>query len=114
MRDPVHRVKAHESPAVPRAPRNPTYFGAGHGRLHQRPAAQNDERTDGVETEAGDLPPGAAQDRHHSRDKTAPIRSRKLVMLENGPEKMKIADKENGLTLTTIEQVKPFNRGRQE
>src|SRR6266403_1138846 len=66
MRDPVHRVKAHESPAVPRGPRNRTCFGACHGRLHHRPAAQNDERADGMEAETGNLPPASAQARSRS------------------------------------------------
>ncbi len=67
-----------------------------------------------METETGDLPPRRAQDRHRPRDKTAPIRSRKLVMLEDGSEEMKINDKKNGETLRNIEPVKPFHRGRQE
>src|SRR6266404_1351129 len=107
MRDPVHRVKAHESPAVPRGPRNRTCFGACHGRLHHRPAAQNDERADGMEAETGNLPPASAQDRDRACDKAAPIRGRWLVMLEDGPEEMKIDNKKNCQTLGNIEPLKP-------
>src|SRR2546430_16283820 len=95
MRDPIHWIKPGKSRDVPFTPCDVTRFGASHRRLHQCPAAQNDERAYRVETEARNLPPGAAQDRHRPGDQIAPVVWRKLVMLEDGAEKMKVNDEQN-------------------
>ena len=62
-------------------------------RVGGRP--ENDERSDRMKTETGNLPPRAAQDRHRAGERAAPVVRRKLIMLKNGAKKMKINDEQN-------------------
>src|ERR687892_914498 len=97
MRDPVHRIKPQESRLIPRAPSRSrgTRFGPAHRRLHQRPPAEDDENSNGMETESRYFQPHQSRDGQRAGCKPAPISGRKNAVLEIGPEKMKVSDKEN-------------------
>src|SRR5262245_539471 len=95
MRDPIHWIKPHEPRTIPRAPCNFSRFSATHRRLHQRPAAQDDEYSDRMESEARHFEPSQSQNRQRTRCEVAPVRRRKHAMLEVGAEKVKIGDNEN-------------------
>src|SRR4029077_13698340 len=99
MRDPIHRVKPYETRPIPRAPGNFSLFGATHGRLHERPTAQDDEHTDGMETETRYFEPGESEDRQCACRDATPIRRRKHAVLEVGREKVKIGNEQNGKAL---------------
>src|SRR6476659_7529649 len=95
MRDPVHRVKPKKPRAVPVTPRDRTRLGTSHRRLHQRPAAQDDENADGVETQSRNLKPNRSQNSQRAGCNVAPVGWRKNAMLEIGSEKMKVCDEKN-------------------
>src|SRR5207249_3771035 len=109
MRDPVHRIKPEESCAIPGAPGDCFRFGSAHGRLHQRPTAEDDENSDGMETESRYFEPDQSEDSQRAGCEPTPVSWRKNAELEVGPEKVKVRDNENRQPLRNIEPTEPFH-----
>src|ERR1051326_5206930 len=95
MRDPVHWIKPQDPRAIPCAPGDRTRFDPSHRGLHQRPAAQDDEHPDGVETESRHMKPRESQDSQRARGEIAPVSWRKNAVFEIRSEKVKVSDEEN-------------------
>src|SRR5213080_3656641 len=95
MRDPVHRIKAQEPRAIPRTPFHPARFRPARGRLHERPTTEDDKNADSMKTESRYFQPRQIHDGQRAGRNPTPVRRRKCTVLEVGPEKMKVSDKEN-------------------
>src|SRR5438067_8260214 len=112
MRDPVHWIETEKARAVPASPFQRPRFCPARRRFHQRPPAENDENTNGVETDSRNFQPNHPENRERAGGKAAPVISGKLRVFETGIEEMKINDPGNGERFCDIEPEQPLHYRR--
>src|SRR5207248_11351932 len=79
-------------------------------RLHQRPAAKDDEHANSMETESRYFEPNQSQNGYRAGCESAPIGRRQCAVLEVSPEKVKVRNNENRQSLCNIKPKEPFHR----
>src|SRR5438045_4175037 len=89
MRDPIHWIETQKARSVPASPFQQPRFCPARCRFHQRPPAENDENSDGMETDSRNFQPHHLKNRGRAGGKATPVSGSKLGVLETGIEKMK-------------------------
>src|SRR5258708_901440 len=112
MRDPIHWIETQKARPVPASPFQQPRFCPARCRFHQRPPAENDENSDGMETDSRNFQPHHLKNRGRAGGKATPVSGSKLGVLETGIEKMKIDDPGNGERFCDIEPEQPLHRSR--
>src|SRR2546423_7387341 len=112
MRDPIHWIETQKARAVPASPFQQPRFCPILCRCHQCPPAENDENSDGMETDSRNFQPHHPENSGRAGGKITPIVRGKLGVLENSIEKMKIDDPGNGECFCDIEPEQPPHRSR--